>query len=36
MQKIGFIRMGIMGSPMVKNLLDAGYSLIAYDTNKML
>ncbi|MEA2021409.1 MAG: 2-hydroxy-3-oxopropionate reductase [Candidatus Caldatribacteriota bacterium] len=34
MQKIGFIGIGIMGKPMAKNLLDAGYSLIAYDINK--
>ena len=34
MQKIGFIGMGIMGKPMAKNLIDAGYSLIAYDINE--
>ncbi|HZK11289.1 MAG TPA: 2-hydroxy-3-oxopropionate reductase [Atribacterota bacterium] len=34
MQKIGFIGIGIMGKPMAKNLLNAGYSLIAYDLNK--
>ena len=34
MQKIGFIGIGIMGKPMAKNLLDAGYSLIVYDINK--
>jgi len=34
MQKIGFIGIGIMGKPMAKNLLDEGYSLIAYDINK--
>jgi len=34
MQKIGFIGIGIMGKPMAKNLLDAGYSLMAYDINK--
>ncbi len=34
MQKIGFIGMGIMGQPMAKNLIDAGYSLIAYDINE--
>jgi len=32
--KIGFIGIGIMGLPMAKNLLKAGYSLIAYDLNK--
>lgn len=35
MQKIGFIGMGIMGKPMAKNLMDAGYSLIAYDINEI-
>ena len=34
MQKIGFIGIGIMGKPMAKNLMDAGYSLVAYDINK--
>ena len=34
MQKIGFIGIGIMGKPMVKNLIDAGYSTVAYDINK--
>ena len=29
--KIGFIGLGIMGKPMVKNLLKAGYEVIAYD-----
>jgi 2-hydroxy-3-oxopropionate reductase len=29
--KIGFIGLGIMGKPMAKNLLKAGYSVIAYD-----
>jgi len=31
MKKIGFIGVGIMGKPMAKNLIDAGYTLIAYD-----
>ena len=31
MKKIGFIGIGIMGKPMAKNLIDAGYNLIAYD-----
>lgn len=31
MKKIGFIGLGIMGNPMAKNLLKAGYSLTAYD-----
>ena len=29
--KIGFIGLGIMGKPMAKNLLKAGYSLVVYD-----
>lgn len=32
--KIGFIGLGIMGKPMSKNLLKAGYSLIVYDIVK--
>jgi 2-hydroxy-3-oxopropionate reductase len=31
MQKIGFIGLGVMGKPMAKNLLKAGYSLKVYD-----
>jgi 2-hydroxy-3-oxopropionate reductase len=31
--KIGFIGIGIMGMPMAKNLIDAGYSLVVYDIN---
>jgi 2-hydroxy-3-oxopropionate reductase len=31
MQKIGFIGVGIMGKPMAKNLIKAGYKLIVYD-----
>jgi 2-hydroxy-3-oxopropionate reductase len=34
MQKIGFIGLGIMGKPMAKNLLKAGYQLVVYDINK--
>jgi len=34
MQKIGFIGVGIMGKPMAKNLLKAGYPVIAYDINQ--
>ena len=33
-KKIGFIGLGIMGKPMSKNLLRAGYSLVVYDLNK--
>src|SRR5512138_3074310 len=29
--KIGFIGLGIMGKPMSKNLLKAGYELVVYD-----
>ncbi len=31
MYKIGFIGLGIMGRPMCKNLLKAGYEVVAYD-----
>ncbi len=30
-EKIGFVGTGIMGKPMVKNLLKAGYSVLCYD-----
>ena len=33
-KKIGFIGLGIMGKPMAKNLLKAGFSIVAYDMNK--
>jgi 2-hydroxy-3-oxopropionate reductase len=33
MKKIGFIGLGIMGKPMAKNLVKAGYSLVVYDIN---
>ena len=29
--KIGFIGLGIMGKPMVRNLMKAGHELIVYD-----
>lgn len=32
--KIGFIGLGIMGKPMVKNLLKAGYQVVVYDVIK--
>ena len=32
--KVGFIGLGIMGRPMAKNLLKAGYELVVYDFNK--
>lgn len=31
MQNIGFIGVGIMGKPMAKNLIKAGYNLVVYD-----
>ena len=31
--KIGFVGLGIMGKPMAKNLISAGYDLIVYDRN---
>ena len=31
--KIGFIGLGIMGRPMSRNLLKAGYELVAMDRN---
>lgn len=34
MSKIGFIGLGIMGKPMSKNLLKAGYELVVYDHNQ--
>jgi 2-hydroxy-3-oxopropionate reductase len=34
MFKIGFIGLGIMGKPMSKNLLKAGYKLVVHDLNK--
>lgn len=30
-KKIGFIGLGVMGKPMAKNLVEAGYELIVYD-----
>ena len=32
--KVGFIGLGIMGKPMSKNLLKAGYDLVVMDVNK--
>ena len=34
MKKIGFVGLGIMGKPMVKNLLKAGYELTVFDINQ--
>ena len=31
--KVGFIGLGIMGKPMCKNLLKAGYEVTAFDLN---
>lgn len=33
-RKVGFIGLGIMGRPMAKNLLKAGYSLVVFDLNR--
>ena len=32
--KVGFIGLGIMGKPMSKNLIRAGYELVVCDFNK--
>jgi len=32
--KIGFVGLGIMGKPMAKNLVKAGYQLLVNDYNK--
>lgn len=32
--KVGFIGLGVMGRPMAKNLVKAGYALAVYDVNK--
>lgn len=34
MERIGFIGVGIMGKPMVQNLMKAGYPLIVHDLNR--
>ncbi len=34
MQRIGFIGLGVMGKPMSRNLLKAGYPVVAYDLNQ--
>lgn len=34
MQTVGFIGLGIMGKPMAKNLLKAGYPLVVYDISE--
>ena len=34
MEKIGFIGLGIMGKPMAKHLLTAGYPVLVYEGNK--
>ena len=33
-ETLGFIGLGIMGKPMAKNLLKAGYNLVVYDINQ--
>ncbi len=34
METIGFVGVGIMGKPMAKNLVDAGYEMVVYDINE--
>jgi 2-hydroxy-3-oxopropionate reductase len=34
MSKVGFIGLGIMGKPMSRNLIKAGYQLVIYDIDK--
>ena len=34
MKKIGFIGVGVMGAPMVQNLMKAGYELTVYSRTK--
>jgi len=34
MSKIGFIGLGIMGKPMTRNLIKAGYQLVIYDIDR--
>jgi 2-hydroxy-3-oxopropionate reductase len=36
MNKIGFIGLGIMGSPMAKNLIKAGFKPVVYDINRQV
>ena len=33
-EKVGFIGLGIMGRPMAKNLIDAGYDLVVYNRTR--
>ena len=30
-ERIGFVGLGIMGTPMARNLLEAGYELLVYN-----
>jgi len=34
MESIGFIGLGVMGQPMARNLIKAGYSLVVHDINR--
>ncbi|UCH63407.1 MAG: 2-hydroxy-3-oxopropionate reductase [Fidelibacterota bacterium] len=34
MDKIGFIGLGVMGRPMARNLIKAGYSMVVHDINR--
>ena len=33
-EKVGFIGLGIMGGPMAKNLMEAGYELVLYNRTR--
>ena len=33
-EKIGFVGLGIMGAPMARNLLDAGYELVVHNRSR--
>ena len=34
MERIGYIGLGVMGQPMARNLIKAGYSLVVHDINR--
>jgi len=34
MERIGFIGLGVMGKPMARNLLKAGYPLVVYNRSR--
>ena len=33
-EKVGFIGLGIMGKPMARNLMEAGYDLVLYNRTR--